>query len=853
MGRSRRRLAALAVRTVLRRARAVFPILLGWRILDPLQAMLRSIVILALASPAAAQGGEDLHPFLEAYCIRCHGPVKPKAGLALLELGPDDERWVDVLDVLERGEMPPHDEAQPGPAERSSATTWIEGRLAELGSAPAAPTARRLTNAEYRNTLRDLLGIELDVARDLPVDPAVPYRFNNQARTMLLGPEQLDRYLESARRALRSAIVDPTPPEVHRTVRSFEPHPGEFTGLRRDEVGVYGGRRNSAAAAIPIQSWPETGEYRVRIQAAAILPDGYDHAPLRLVMGTELRHDAGTGSFAPVGAVELRNDVDQLAELEFRGRIENHPHQPALVTAKGKQPARMYVYAQNLFDNGELNDHRRSGFDSSWNYATPRVVLRSLEFEAPIYDAWPPAHHTRILFESPLRDEDPPAYVRAVLERFLGRAFRRPATPGELARFERVFATVAPGLTFEAAMRETLAYALVAPQFLLHAHEETGDALASRLSYFLWGSMPDARLLELAASGALHDPEVRADQARRLLADTRAQEALRDFTLQWLSIEKMRVVKVNQSLFPRFLYTYHIGERRGEEVLFRPTIRDYMLEETVAFVAELVRRNASALELVDSDFAMLNEPLAAHYGVEGVTGLALRPVPLEPRDRLGGLLTQGSVLVGNSTGSAPHPIYRAVWLREAILGDEVPAPPAEVPALVDSAGDAATGAVTIKELLQLHRDSDSCRDCHARLDPWGLPFERYSAVGAFAPRVPVAGARVRGFSLAEDDDLSAYAAYLEGVHTVPVDASATLPTGATVDGLGALRGHLLEHRRDQVATNVLRQLVTYGLGRELTARDRAAVEELRAALAADDYRLQDMIVAICGSDLFLGG
>ncbi len=817
--------------------------------------MLRPFIIFALASTAAAQEDEGLRPFFEAYCIRCHGPEKPKADLALLDLGANDERWVDVLDVLVLGEMPPPDETQPNPAERRAAATWIEGHLDDLSPAPApaAPTARRLTNPEYRNTLRDLLGIEIDIARDLPPDPAEPYRFNNQAQTMLLGPEQLDRYLESARRALSSAIVDPTPPEVHRTVRTFEPHPGEFTGMRRDEVSVYGSKRNTPGAGISIKSWPETGEYRVRIQAAAILPDGYDHAPLRLVMGTELRHDAGTGSFATVGVVELRNNVDQLAEFEFRGRIENHPRQPALETAKGTQPARMFLYAQNLFDNGELNDHRRSGFDSSWNYATPRVVLRSIEFEAPFYETWPPAHHTRILFESPLREEDPPAYVRAVLERFLERAFRRPATPEELARFERVFATVAPELTLEAAMRETLAYALVAPQFLLHAHADDDDALASRLSYFLWGSMPDARLLELAADGALQAPEVRAAQARRMLADARAQDALRDFTLQWLSLKKMPVVKVNQGLFPRFLYTYHIGERRGEEVLFRPTIRDYMLEETIGFVAELVRRNASALELVDSEFAMLNEPLAAHYGVEGVTGIALRPVPLEPRHMLGGILTHGSVLVGNSTGSAPHPIYRAVWLREAILGDEVPAPPAEVPALVDSAGDAATGAVTIKELLQRHRNSGSCRDCHARLDPWGLPFEQYSAVGAFAPRAPAEGARVRAFSLAQDEDLDGYAAYLKGVHTVPVDASATLPTGTAVDGLNALKAYLLEHRRDQVATNVLRRLVTYGLGRELTARDRAAVEELRSALAADDYRLQDMIVAICRSDLFLGG
>ena len=322
------------------------------------------------------------------------------------------------------------------------------------------------------------------------------------------------------------------------------------------------------------------------------------------------------------------------------------------------------------------------------------------------------------------------------------RAFRRPVLNEEVDRFYRIHQIYrAEFETLEEAMRETLATVLISPHFLYHTSiadnsQSKQYELASRLSYFLWGSMPDQQLFDLADSSMLHDPKVIEAQARRLLADKRAHDFIENFTLQWLSVAKMKTVNINQDIFPRFLYTVHVGERRGQEQLFRPTIRDYMLEETTGFVAELIRNNMSAMNVVDSDFAYLNQPLAVHYGVEGVVGLKLRTVKIDAEHRLGGLLTQGSVLLGNSTGSAPHPIYRAVWLREAILGQEVRPPPAEVPALSDSAGDSAEEAVTIKDLLALHRNNESCRDCHVRLDPWGIPFERYNAIGKYQPFVP---------------------------------------------------------------------------------------------------------------------
>ena len=810
---------------------------------------------------------KDVVPFFEEYCIRCHGPEKSKGKISLhtldgdLSAGRELERWEDILEMLESGEMPPEDEAQPNQTDSMAIADWINRGLHDYvkkaSTASVATTTRRLTNFEYQNTMRDLLGFELELAKDLPVDPDKPYHFNNTAKMMMIGPDQLVRYKEAARKAMASAIVDPGKPEIHRVSSKWEHGKPGKGGLSQAEIGVYHGP-GVGRKTVGVKSWPKTGEFKIRVKASGNFPKGLEEVALRLVMGTDLRHDSGSGVYHEVGTVHLTNTPDQPEEFEFRGRIENIPVQPVRAVRNKIIPPSITITAQNVFDNGELNDHRKSGFDASWSAQAPRVVLESLEFEAPVAEVWPPAHHTRILFESPLRKAKPEEYARKVIKRFMERAFRRPVVLEEIDQYLRIYKIYdAEFDTLEEAMRETLAMVLVSPQFLYHmVGDDDGSSkqyeLASRLSYFLWGSMPDQELFDLAAAGNLAAPAVIEVQVRRLLADPRVLGFVGNFTTQWLSIAKMKTVNVNRDLFPRFLYTVHVGERRGQEQLFRPTIRDYMHEETVGFVGELVRKNASALSIVDSDFAYLNEPLAVHYGVEGVSGLKLRAVAIKPEHRLGGLLTQGSVLVGNSTGSAPHPIYRAVWLREAILGDEVKPPPAEVPALSDSAGDSAEEAVSIKNLLALHRNNESCRDCHVRLDPWGIPFERYSAVGKYQPLVPKDKARVRGFNHKQDHTLAGYQAYLKSVYTEEVEASSRVPHGPAVDGMEELKKYLLKDRKDEIVKNVIRRLLAYGIGRELSYRDRFEVEKLLTSAEEDEYKLQEMIVSVCLSPTFTG-
>ena len=821
-------------------------------------------------APGTDEYDARVRPFFKAYCIKCHGPDKSKGELTLhtldgdLASGRGLERWEDVLDALESVEMPPEDEPQPDEAERKVVTDWINtglGTYVEKASREApATTARRLTNFEYENTMRDLLDVDLILIQDLPKDPLKPYHFNNTAEFMMLGPEQIDRYLEVARSAMASAIVDPEKPETHKSRQEWdsgESNKGFAKSLNRNEIAIQNSRRGTPGQGMGVRDFPRTGEFRIRFQASAVFPNGATELPLRFVMGYSLNINSSTQEVTPVGVVHLRSPRDNPQIYELRGRIENYPVQLGKVHKGKRRPDTLTITPQNIYDDGTLNDDNRFLY---WprQPEMPRAVIDWIEFEAPITEVWPPEHHTRILFDSPLRQSEPRKYVHEVLSRFMSRAYRRPATTEEVNRFLKVYDLLKPELgTIEVTMRETLAMVLVTPQFLLHTKAD-GEVighefeLASALSYFLWGSMPDKELIELASSGDLNDSAVLAKQVRRMLADPRSNDFVSNFTNQWLSLPKMKTVPINRDLFPRFLYYVEAGERAGTEKPYIPTIRDHMIEETVAFIAELIRRNASVTNLVDSDFAMLNQPLAAHYGVEGVEGHRIRPVPIKPDHHLGGLLTHGSVLIGNGTGSAPHPIYRAVWLREAILGDQVKAPPAEVPALTDSAGDSVEQALTIKDLLAKHRTVESCNDCHVRLDPWGIPFERYNAIGKYQPFVPKEGTRVRGFDKKKDNDLAGYAKYVKSVNTQEVQAAARVPHGPNVDSMPQLKAHLLKSRKHDIAENVIRRLLTYGIGRELNYRDRSDVEKLLSLSRENGFLLQDMIVSICQSSTFRG-
>ena len=799
-------------------------------------------------------------PFFKAYCIDCHGPKKSKGNITLhtmsgdLSSGHGVDHWENILDALKSGEMPPEDEDQPSKAERASLVQWIDVALRQYvkqeSKKALPPTARRLTNFEYQNTMRDLLGFELDLTANLPVDPDKPYEFNNSAKFMLLGLEQLDRYKENARRAMASAIVDPKKPKIHKARKEWKPGP-DPSDFQNDVINASGKGKGKGGpdTGLKLKTYPDTGEFMVRIKAAAILPKGISEMPLRIVMGYHSANSNIIGlQIKQLDVLSLKASCDDPQIFELRGRIENFPKQP---DRSGKAIYSMSVTPQVIYDIGRHNDNVNL-------FKQPRAVISSIEFEAPVFETWPPKHHTDILFDSPLRKSDPQAYVRNVIERFITRAFRRPVAQEEVDDYLAIYKIIEKDVsTIEEAMRETLAMVLISPDFMYHTVGKADGAnrhyeIASKLSYFIWASMPDKELLVLAQKQKLNDPKVIEEQVKRMLKDKRSKDFVKNFTVQWLSIEKMKQVAINESVYPRFLR--YGGKTKGSEKPYIPTVRDYMMDETVEFVAELIKRNAPVTDIVDSNFAMLNERLAAHYGVEGVVGHKIRPVSISPEHNLGGLLTQGSVLIGNSTGTAPHPIYRAVWLREAILGDHVKEPPADVPALTDTAGESADSALSIKDLLVKHRQKESCNDCHVRLDPWGVPFERYNAIGQYQPMVPKDGVTVRGMNNSSKgtENLEQYKAYLQKIYTVKVDATSRVPHGPKVDGMKDLKKHLIKDRKDDIAKNMVSRLLTYGLGRELSYRDRYDIEKLLEQSKKNSYKLQDMIISICQSKTFTG-
>ena len=813
------------------------------------------------ATSKGLEGYKDLvAPFFEQHCVRCHGPEKVKGKITVhslngdLSLGQELDKWESILDMLEFGEMPPIDEPQPKKEEVQAVIKWIESGMRDYvkkaSQEEAEPKTRRLTNVEYQNTLNELLGFELDVIDDLPEDPEIHYGFNNTAELMRMGPEQLDRYLEIARKAMRAAIVDAEKPTPYKKRQEWKRY-GLDRGMALDELGLWGNRRGSVAGGMSLQDYPKHGEFRIRMQASGIIPDGFTEVPLKIDMGT----DPGRTEtpFKTVAEVYLTNTPDEPKVFEFRGRIENHPSSLVPSRKNGPLVERISIKPRIFYDNGTLNDGGH--YANIRQLANPRAVIGWMEIELPVMDVWPPKHHTDILFESPLRESNQAAYVRQVLERFMSRAYRRPATKPEVDKFAKIFGIIRPAVeSFEYAMRETLAMIMISPQFLYHTESDPATdehyAMASKLSYFLWASMPDEELLELAAEGKLNDNAVIKQQVQRMLADERSHAFVEDFTMQWMSIRKMLTVPINNELYPRFLYRVHVGETRGTEVPYQITVRDYMMQETIGFVGELIKQNKSALNVVDSDFAYLNERLAIHYGIEGVKGMKMRSVPIKPEDNLGGLLTHGSVLIGNGTGTAPHPIYRAVWLREAILGDHVAPPPSEVPALEETAGDKTEGALSIAALLAAHREVESCNDCHFRLDPWGIPFEDYNAIGKYQPKVPKNGTRVEGFNSSKHKDMAGYQAYLDSINTVDVDATARVPHGPEIDGMRELKAYLLKERKDDIVENVIRRLLSYSVGRELTYRDRFAVEAIYEQAEGDNFKMQDIIVSICLSDVF---
>ena len=764
---------------------------------------------------------KEVAPILQQHCYRCHGPEKQESRVRLDTLSGDllndraaAEIWHEVLNVLNAAEMPPEDEPQLTAAELETLTTQIRAQLQAADEANSGTEGRvvmrRLNRREYQNTMQDLIGIDMDYARDLPPDAISSDGFTNNGQSLQMSAIQLEYYLANARRALDRAIVLGEAPQVTQqewTESNLDDWLGKAVRTNRLQ-------RSQEFLATMRDEYPEEGEFLIRVTVAAEIQPGQGFPLLEVSLGYRPDTELLMREFE---LIEITGTDEQT--FEFRGRLEEFP---LPVRGQGKYPG-LVVRVRNRFDDlserpaEQKEDNKRTYPDEP---ALAAIVVRKVEFAGPIFAEWPPATHRRILFASPLRESDESAYTEEVLSRFMTRAYRRPVRDDELQKIMAFLAAVRGEFpSYEEALIEALSLVLIRPEFL-YLVEPAGDEqrpidnweLASRMSYFLWSTMPDQELLDLAAEGTLSDPRIRALQVQRMLHHPYSSRFVEQFAEQWLKLKNMDSVAVQRELYPDF------DER----------LRADMRGETIAYLRHLIDRNHNVDQLLQSEFTMLNGRLARHYGIEGVMGETFRRVELTEQNQRGGLLGQASFLLANSTGADSHAIRRAVWIRDRLLNDPPAPPPPDVPSLEESTPN--FHELSVRQQLEVHRQKPACASCHRNLDAWGIALENYDATGRWRDEVR----RVRDGKTV----------------SLPVESTGELPGGVVLSGAVALREHLVAAHQEQAARSLVTRLLAYALGRRVERSDEAAIVELSEQLAQKRLGIRDLINELVSSDPF---
>lgn len=733
---------------------------------------------------------EDVAPIMGEFCFRCHGSTKQKAELdfesvstlqAVLDGASD---WEFVREMVTTGQMPPDDEPQPTEHQTLTISQWIDDALAyypEDGAVdPGWFTIHRLNRSEYRNTMRDLLGIDpdvIDLASDLPRDDT-GYGFDNIADVLSMSPLQLELYLAAAERALDLALGPPVEISSRPVALRGLTSTGNGRALGRGGHMLYS--RGSVVGGLEI---PATGEYEITIVAWGT-PGGDEHPHM------DVRTDA-----VVIGEVSVGAGSDEPGEYTLRAVL------PA---------GRQRILAS--FTN---------------DYYVPNVADRNLAIES-ISIAGPlsaasverPEAFDEVFFVMPgeqAGEAGERSVAHRIIERFAGRAFRRPVRADELRSLNKVYeASRRAGDSFEEAVRVSLTATLVSPSFLYrsvqnfkgdqadHVYSLNGHELASRLSYFLWSSMPDEELSRLARRGELESEEVLLQQARRMLADPKADAFIENFAGQWLLLRNLGEVEVDREAFPAF----------DDE------LRRSMATEATLFFEDVVRNDRSVLDLLDSPDTFLNEKLAGLYGLPGVTGEGFRRVTLPENSPRGGVLTMGAVLTVTSNPNRTSPVKRGLYVLDQLLGTPPPPPPPDVAPLEESA-KALGAAASLREQLAAHLTNPTCASCHRRMDPIGLAMENFDAIGAW--RDTEAGRAI--------------------------DASGVLPGGVGFEGPVELKEILLA-RQDLFVENLSRKVLTYALGRGLEPFDRPTVRRITDHARAGDYRFSSLVEGVVLSEAF---
>lgn len=776
-------------------------------------ARLTGTAVVAPDTPAQAQAARAT---LDRYCVGCHNQQRKTASLALDTLdvahtAQATATWEKVVRKLRGGAMPPAGLPRPDRAAHEALIDWLETDLDAAAAARPDPGRtepfHRLNRAEYRNVIRDLLALDIDVSSLLPSDDA-SYGFDNMAGVLKMSPTLLERYLGAAQRLSRLAVGTPPPVPNVDTLRVPEdlPQDERIDGL---PFGTRGG--TVVRYAFPVDA---TYDIRVRLSRLGLSGGATEDIPrfaeshdLDVMLdGVRIKTFTLAGETLPTGVRQdayQQNRINLDADWHVRLHVPAGPHDVGVAFVK--KSSALHETVRLPF----LRPYAGAGGDTRY-----QPYLSSVTVTGPIEagTATDTPSRRALFICRPARPNDAEPCARRILSALARRAYRRPTTDLDLKPLLEFFRRGHESGGFDVGIEQALGRLLISPHFLYRVERDPSGVaagvayrisdleLASRLSFFVWSSLPDDALLAQASANRLHEPSVLEAEVKRMLADSRSDALVQNFAAQWLYLRNVSGLSPDLDAYPDF----------------DESLRQAFRRETELFVGSIVREDRRVLELLTADYTFANERLARHYGWPNVKGSHFRRVTVQDPARRG-LLGQGSLLAVTAYPHRTSPVLRGKWILENVLGTPPPPPPPNVPDLKDRNADGKV--LTMRERMAQHRANPVCASCHAQMDPPGFSLETFDAIGR-ARRV--------------DEQF------------VPIDASGVLPDGATFDGPNGLRGALLAYP-DRFITTFTEKLLTYALGRGLEPTDMPAVRRIRREAAAMDHRVSAIVLGIVTS------
>ena len=755
----------------------------------------------ASASAAEQPVAGAVRAVVGKFCVECHGADAAKGGLNLEKILPEDvsrhsDAWEKVVRKLNARHMPPIGKPRPDEESYSAIVSTLETTLDRAAAAKPKPgrtdTVRRLNRTEYQNAIRDLLALDIDAAALLPADEA-SHGFDN-VTVGTLSPTLLDRYITAAQKIARLAVGGAQRAPGGDTIR-IKPDITQEERVEGLPLGTRGG-------ALIRHTFPQDGEYEFQLRLTRDRNEEVEglkepHEFLLLIDREQMRN----AIVRPPGA-KGHDLVD--AHLKFRLPVKAGPHDLGVTFLKN--PASLRETARQPY-TAQFNMHRHPR-------SSPAVYQVSITGPFGAHGPGDTPSRSRIFIVQPKSPGEEETCAKQILSTLMRRAYRRPVSDADLARPMEFFRDGRKEANFDAGIEAALSAVLVSREFLFRVEQEpkglagkspyriTDLELASRLSFFLWSSVPDDELLDVAARGQLNQPDVLAKQTRRMLADPRSLSLVSNFASQWLHLRNLDSITPDGRLFPDFDDNLRQAMRRETELLFEEVLRD----------------DRSVLDLLRTDHTFLNERLAKHYGIPNIYGPRFRRVALGPETPRGGLLRHASVLTVTSYATRTSPVIRGNWILGTLLGTAPPPPPPNVPALEDNA---VSASLPVRERLAQHRANAACASCHDLMDPVGFALENFDALG-------------RWRTLEEGK---------------PVDASGGFPDGAKFTGVAGLEQALL-NRPELFASTLTEKLLTFALGRGVESFDAPAVRQVVRDAKADNHRFSAIVLGIVKSTPF---